>query len=363
MNKKVTITITNRCNLNCTYCYEAYKTNDSMSSETAKAIILKEFSKISEDDTLLIDFMGGEPFLNFELIKEVVEFFENSEYSNRISYFVSTNGTLVKGIVKDWLISHKHLITCGLSLDGDRDSQNRNRSNSFNDIDIELFQKTWPEASIKMTVSPYSLKNLAHDVKFLHSFGFKIMNNFAFGVNWFKDEFCDILKNQLEELVIYYLDNPSIVPCQMLNLDIGRLAYRDKVNKVASCGAGTLMTVYDVFANNYPCHFFQPLSIGEKKSELSKLIEFNNISNLIDKKCETCNIYSICKTCYGSNFNATGDPRKRDLSLCSFTKLSAYYTAVLCLEKIKKYGIENLGWDEIKQTEICNGIEDIYSNL
>lgn len=363
MRKKITITITNRCNLNCTYCYEQFKTKNDMNFETAKNIILHEFSVIKDDDTLLIDFMGGEPLINFNLVYDIVEFFKTTKYKNRISYFISTNGTLVKDEIKKWLQKNKDLVVCGLSLDGDRDSQNTNRSNSFDSIDIKFFYETWPNAAVKMTISPYSIKNLASDVIFMHSFGFKIMNNFAYGVNWYTLENQKILEDQLEQLIIFYLDNPTIEPCQLLNLNIGHLAYRNELPKVASCGAGTMMTVYDVFARKYPCHFFQPLSIGEEKSKLSKLIMFENTSTLIDDKCSECNIYSICKTCYGSNFNATGDPKKRDLSLCTFTKLSAYYTAVLNLEKIKKYGIKNLGWSKEHQKEICLGIEDIYKYL
>lgn len=363
MKKKITITITNCCNLNCSYCYEKFKTKDNMSFETAKNIILNEFSILKNDDTLLIDFMGGEPLINFKLIYDIVEFFKTTKYKDRILYFVSTNGTLVKDNIKDWLVENKNLIVCGLSIDGNKDSQNTNRSNSFNSIDIKFFHDTWPNTPVKMTISPYSIKNLASDVIFLHSFGFKIMNNFAYGEKWYTSENQEILKSQLEQLIDFYLSNPEIEPCQILNLNIERLAYRNDLPKIASCGAGTMMTVYDVFAKKYPCHFFQPLSIGEEKSKLSELIKFENISELIDDKCSNCNIYSICKTCYGSNFNATGDPRKRDLSICAFTKISAYYTAVLNLEKIKKIGIENLGWTKQHQKEVCLGIEDIYKYL
>ena len=363
MKKKVTITITNWCNLKCTYCYECFKSKVFMSFDTAKKIILNEFLCIKDDDSLLIDFMGGEPFLNFSLMKEIVEYFKNSVYKNRISYFVSTNGTLLTDDIKNWLIKNKEIFVCGLSMDGREDSQNTNRSNSFSLIDTNFFHTTWPDSAVKMTISPYSIKNLAEDVIFFHELGFKVMNNFAFGVDWTKNTLRDILRDELEKLIDYYVNNPSIVPCQILNLDIGLLAYRHEFTKTATCGAGTKMTVYDVFANKYPCHFFAPLSIGEKKSKLSELIQFKNISTLIDEKCSECSIYCICKTCYGSNFNATGDPKKRDKNICIFTKISAYYTALLCLEKIRRYGIDNLSWDEQKQKEICLGIEDIYNTV
>ena len=68
--------VTHACNLNCTYCYEAHKKNAYMELELAKKIISKEaifVEESSEFDELEIDFMGGEPFMNFPLIRAVVE--------------------------------------------------------------------------------------------------------------------------------------------------------------------------------------------------------------------------------------------------------------------------------------------------
>lgn len=77
-----TLMITRRCNLNCSYCYESHKSHDvshDMTFETAKRLLLAEFSlvKASRDfDEIEIDFMGGEPLMNFDLIKKVVEWIE-----------------------------------------------------------------------------------------------------------------------------------------------------------------------------------------------------------------------------------------------------------------------------------------------
>ena len=68
--------VTHACNLNCAYCYELYKKNAYMKSDLAKELILREAQFVKESDQfdeLEIDFMGGEPFMNFPLIKEIVE--------------------------------------------------------------------------------------------------------------------------------------------------------------------------------------------------------------------------------------------------------------------------------------------------
>lgn len=72
--RQITLIITENCNLNCTYCYEKHKENSYMTFETAKKIIDKEFEEVSDKDFIQVEFFGGEPFLNFDLIKEVVEY-------------------------------------------------------------------------------------------------------------------------------------------------------------------------------------------------------------------------------------------------------------------------------------------------
>ncbi len=64
--------VTHACNLNCSHCYESHKRNVFMNAGLAREIILSETQFVSESDDfdeLQIDFMGGEPFMNFPLIK------------------------------------------------------------------------------------------------------------------------------------------------------------------------------------------------------------------------------------------------------------------------------------------------------
>ena len=67
--------VTHACNLNCSYCYEAHKQNAYTDVDLAKRIILQESHFVSESksfEELEIDFMGGEPLMNFPLIKEMI---------------------------------------------------------------------------------------------------------------------------------------------------------------------------------------------------------------------------------------------------------------------------------------------------
>lgn len=105
--------ITHACNLNCSYCYESHKQNAYMPVELAKEIISKEASFIKESDKfdeIQVDFMGGEPLMNFTLIKEIVEWLEGGGIDVPWICFASTNGTLIDHDMKEWLKQHKNNI-------------------------------------------------------------------------------------------------------------------------------------------------------------------------------------------------------------------------------------------------------------
>ena len=64
--KHISLSVTERCNLNCIYCFETSKSSKRISYETALAVIDKELNCRDEYDLVNIDFMGGEPFLELE---------------------------------------------------------------------------------------------------------------------------------------------------------------------------------------------------------------------------------------------------------------------------------------------------------
>jgi len=98
-NRRVCMLIvTHACNLQCSYCYESHKGNKKMSFEVAKQCILREVDfvkKSSEFTEIEIDFMGGEPLLNFDLIRKVVEWMECARLGIPFITGCATNGTLL----------------------------------------------------------------------------------------------------------------------------------------------------------------------------------------------------------------------------------------------------------------------------
>jgi uncharacterized protein len=328
IRKIVTLTVTQNCNLSCSYCYEDYKANNQMSFDTAKNIINQYLNNSTTSyDECEIDLFGGEPFLNFPLIKEICEYVWLHHWQKPYVFSTTTNGTLVHGAIQDWLVKHKTRFYPGLSLDGTPEMHNLNRSDSFPKIDVPFFINTWPNAEVKMTLSQATLPHLAEGVIYLHSLGFVIHNNPAYGIDWSDPENLNILSRELQKLIDFYLNHPEIKPCSMMNMKIEYQGYIEK----KFCGAGTDMAVFDVDGKKYPCHGFLPISIGKGKADASLAIDFSQVENLLDPKCKGCILYNICPTCYGSNFGKTNNAAIRDPQHCNLTKVMAlacsYYEA------------------------------------
>ena len=100
MEKTVTLVLTADCNLSCTYCYEIHDKDHRMAFATAKKILDSEFSNLQDSDYITIDFFGGEPFLEYDLIKQIVTYVQEQKCNGRLAanyrFFATTNGTLIQ---------------------------------------------------------------------------------------------------------------------------------------------------------------------------------------------------------------------------------------------------------------------------
>ena len=333
------ICVTHRCNLNCLYCYQKHD-KSKMTLDTAKRVIDCIFDVIPDETVVAeIGFMGGEPLLEFDLIKEIVEYTCSNKKQNKFIFFATTNGTLINPEMKNWLKTRKDVFVLGLSLDGSKETQDYNRDKSFDKIDIEFFLKNYPEQTVKMTLSEYSLPRLAENIKFIHSCGFKSISgaNLAeMNFDWSKDDYIKLLVPQLKELVEFYLENDNLNN-QMFTKKI-HLCEVNKNNKNIDkwCGIGTGTPFFDVDGKVYPCPYFTQMTFSENVlSEIDK-IDFSNNENFLDDCFNACYIYPMCPTCAGVNYLVNKSLKKRDKRRCKIQKLIALFLADLRAKQIVK---------------------------
>lgn len=333
-----TLCVTHRCNLACSYCYQNNKDLSSMTFDVAIRCIDDIFSNIPAGTKIIeISFIGGEPLLESNLLKDVYCFTKKKYKDDRVKFFATTNGTTLTQDDKEWFFKHKHDFILGLSLDGTPQTHNMNRSNSYSKIDIPFFLHTWPEQGPKMTIAKDALGNLAADIIHIHELGFKYINgvNFAEGdFTWDTDDSLRILANQLRILLDYYTDHYDTNLDQMFGKRIEFCAC-DHADNHKPCGIGTRTRFYDVDGNRYPCSFVTPLTFS--KSEIIEIAEtdFDDISAMTDRYCEeNCYLLPVCGTCLGANYLVNKAFNERIKTRCSMNRLICLYVAELHTRRI-----------------------------
>lgn len=339
MDKTITLLLTENCNLSCVYCYEKHKGGKTMAFATAIRLLEEFFQKAEPTDRITIDFFGGEPFMAFPRMKEIVEYVEEDPKSifRNIphQFFATTNGTLIHGAIQDWICTHPYF-RLGLSLDGNPTMQNVNRSNSFDKIDLDFFRKSYPGQPVKMTISDKTLEYLADGVIFCHEQGFEVLCNLAYGIDWADPVYLNRLSSQMDALIEYYLAHPKQKPCSLLDRKVEFAAIEPDMHFTKKwCGTGTAMTTFDAEGKQYPCQLFMPVSGGNEKAESALNLAFSDKIDvqLLPEKCRNCITREICPTCYGSNYLSSGNIYQKDDALCNLEKLTFYANACFMLRK------------------------------
>lgn len=337
---ELTLVVTHHCNLNCIYCYEHNKTaNKRMSLETAKQAVSQYLTNGNYDE-IRIGFIGGEPLLEFNLIKELCEWTWSKNWPKKLIFYATTNGTVLTESMKQWFTANKKRFWLALSLDGAKRTHDINRCNSFDKIDLNFFLKNWPEQPVKMTISDRNLESLADDIIYIHNLGFKINGcNFAEGVEISDfDEKYAIIVQQYKKLIDFYISHPEFDNPRIFDMPLGQCELPN--DRLKHCGTGSNMAVVDFNGKVYPCTYFSPITLNDEQLETIKSFDFTDDNIFVNEYCsKNCYIYPICHGCYGDNFSTTGSLKNKSKQKCELTKLrvvaTANYRAKLLIKQLE----------------------------
>ena len=331
-----TFYITDRCNLRCRYCYEENKSENVMSIEVAKKSLDFFLKDIKKDDTVIWDFIGGEPLLEVDLLEEFLPYMvaeiHKAGYKIRKHYFnFSTNGTQFNTRVKNLLVNLKKdvNVSVGVSLDGIKKIHDYNRSNSYDSImvDWQWWRNEFPHNTIKATINHESLPFLFLSVKFFIE-ELKLTDifmNTVFEDVW-KDADAKIYSTQLRKIADYLLENNRYkkVNISLFNEILHTSNGQKRINET-SCGTGVNMLSVDYNGDLYPCNRFatnsRKLSIGNVNNgiDYSKLYPFNFYHNA-KTKCDDCEISYCCPTCTAFCFEDKGTIFEKTYYMCDMHK-------------------------------------------
>lgn len=362
--KSITFIVTKDCQLACKYCYLVGKnTKERMTWDVAKQAIdyiLDHESDMSEE-SVIWDFIGGEPFLEIDLIDKIcdylkVEMFRRNHHGfNSYRFSFSTNGInyatdKVQHFIKK---NHEHL-SIGITIDGTKRKHDLNRiwktaemeqgimpkpeeeQGSYDDVvkNIPLWLEQFPDAGTKVTISSADIPYIKESVLHLYSLGIHEVNiNCVFEDVW-KDGDDKLFEQQLTELADaiidcgYYTD----YACSFFTEHMGKPMDCQSENQ-NWCGAGRMLAV-DAEGNFYPCTRFAQYSLRSKKAwiignvrdgiDKNKLRPFFTLDRCTQStdECINCEVASGCAWCQGENYDAADTPTvyQRSTAICKMHK-------------------------------------------
>lgn len=356
MAKNITFIVTKDCQLACKYCYLIGKNSkERMPFEIAKQAVDYILSHEADfrEESVVWDFIGGEPFLEIDLIDKICDYLKmemfrrDHHWFNSYRFSFSTNGiNYHTDRVQRFIEKNIQHLSIGVTIDGTKQKHDLNRiykksedekeRGSYEDIvkNIPLWLKQFPHAGTKVTISSADIPYIKESVLHLFSLGIHEVNINCVFENVWKDGDDRLFENQLFELADAIIDNDLYKEnvCSFYSELIGKPLdpKRDNQNW---CGAGMMLSI-DAAGNFYPCTRFASYSLRNKKP-----IIIGNVYRGIDKnllrpfltldritqspqKCLECEVASGCAWCQGENYDAakTNTIYERSTAICLMHK-------------------------------------------
>jgi len=336
--KIVSLNVTERCNLKCIYCYQKDGRNQKspyMTFEVATGAIEEQLAQEDDFKDVTIELIGGEVFLDWPLVKEIIEWTEerSSDWKKAFRFFIDTNGTLLTDEIKEWLKARKHYVTLGLSLDGTPEVHNYNRSNSYAKISphFEFVANTWPLQAVKMTISPQSVPKLVDSIIHIMRLGMQVAANVPLENIWGTSEEKEITVNEFGQQIVKLVDIftrcPDLPLPSLINLPIITIISESDRDR-RWCGSGRNMIAYEADGKKLPCNRYAAMSFDQ--SLFNKPFKEEEPT-----PCENCLLKPACQTCEVHNWEVNGNPNCRTTFHCEFIMWQAWGTAKVHIERMK----------------------------
>jgi len=286
--------ITNQCNLNCSYCF-VDKSEEVMKIQTYKKIFEEYKEKINS-----ITFFGGEPLLQFELIKQIIEYNEKNNY--RYNYIINTNGINIDNNIIE--LCKKNNILLNISLDGNKKSNSKNRFDAkifkLVERNIKAIKKEGIQFIINYVITTNNIKYITESIKyFLNNDFMDICFLIDYDAIWSKKHI-EELRKQLEKSIPIMLKakNEDFIKIYPIYNKINHIIEEKDSIK---CNFGNDNMVVYCDGKKYPCISFAKNNDYEI---IGKESIFTNICNV--EKCKECEHKNICdnncmcKFCYSN---------------------------------------------------------------
>lgn len=383
--KSITFIVTKDCQLACKYCYLVGKNaKERMSWDVAKKTIdyiLNNHSFFNEE-AVVWDFIGGEPFLEIDLIDKICDYIKTEMFRlchpwfDNYRFNFSTNGINYNSEkIQSFIKKNITHLSIGITIDGTKRKHDLNRiwktedmergvvpnqseeKGSYDDVvkNIPLWLEQFPGAGTKVTISSADIPYIKESVLHLYSLGIHEVNiNCVFEDVW-KEGDDELFENQLMDLADAIIDSGYYqdYACSFFTEHMGK-PMDCQMDNQNWCGAGRMLAV-DAEGNFYPCTRFAQYSLRSKKAwiignvrdgiDKNKLRPFLTLDRCTQstQECIDCEVASGCAWCQGENYDAADTPTiyQRSTAICKMHKARVrannyYWNKLYC--KLEKEG-------------------------
>lgn len=363
--RQITFQITENCCLACTYCYQHKKSSHSMTFQTAKdfidILLSDKFERINTSNTfgLVVDFIGGEPLMEIDLICEIWEYLilelikRNHPWQYHIRGSICSNGILYfNSNVQNFLQKYSPMFSLCFSIDGNKELHDACRIdlNGNGSYDRALaaahhYQKVYNAGAmppIKMTLAPSNIEYTYDAILNLINEGYtEIYLNCVFEKGW-ELSHAQILYSEMIKISDYLIDtrlNEKIYISLFDELFFQPMESHENDNWCG--GTEDVMLSLNYKGEYYTCIRYMESSLNDKQKPLrlgsiqdgylklqSDIDNYNLLQNITRKsqstdECFNCSIAKGCAWCSGYNYEEFGTPNKRATYICLMHKARA----------------------------------------
>ena len=319
--KALCLHVAHTCNLNCSYCFASqgkyHGDRAVMSYEVGKQALDFLVANSGSRRNLEVDFFGGEPLMNFQVVKDLVAYARSieKEKGKNFRFTLTTNGVLVDDDVIAW--ANKECSNVVLSLDGRKEIHDRFRvdyagNGSWEKI-VPKFQKFVEARGGKdyymRGTFTHANPDFLEDIKTMLNLGFNELSMepvvcAAGDPSALTEEDLELVMKQYEELAELMLrkdeeGKPFTFYHYMIDLSGGPCIYK----RISGCGSGTEYMAVTPWGDLYPCHQF----VGEEKFKLGNI--WDGVTNKeIQGEFAACNVYAHpeCRDCWARLYCSGG---------------------------------------------------------
>jgi uncharacterized protein len=340
--KALCLHVAHTCNLNCSYCFASqgkyHGERAVMSFDVGKRALDFLIENSGSRRNLEVDFFGGEPLMNFDVVKELVAYARSveKERGKNFRFTLTTNGMLIDDEVIDF--ANRECVNVVLSLDGRREIHDRFRvdyaGNGSWDRIVPKFQKLVEKRGGKnyymRGTFTHANPDFLEDIKQMLDLGFTELSMepvvCAKGdPGELTAEDLPIVCEQYEKLAELMLEReregrPFTFYHYMIDLTGGPCIYK----RISGCGSGTEYMAVTPWGDLYPCHQF----VGEEKFRLGNI--WDGVTNPeVQAEFAESNLYTRpdCKDCWARLY-------------CSGGCAANAYHATGSVNGVYKYGCE-----------------------